>query len=159
MMQIEDPDAGGCFAVGLDRSSKPFNAGTLNRLVAAQGGAYTFTATRISGDNDCNELANTPRHAASLWLSHRFEDGALDGLTLGGGLRHIGSRWSSDANTARLDAVTLLDLSASYDWANGMQGRLSVSNLTDEAYVSAVGLGSSYYGDGRTVQASLSYRW
>ncbi|MEN2976271.1 TrmH family RNA methyltransferase [Tistrella bauzanensis] len=44
MMQIEDPDAGGCFAVGLDRSSKPFNAGTLNRLVAAHGGAYTFTA-------------------------------------------------------------------------------------------------------------------
>ena len=122
-------------------------------------GAYTFTDTRIRGDNDGNELANTPRHAASLWLSHRFEDGALDGLTLGGGLRHIGSRWSSDANTARLEAVTLLDLSASYDWANGMQGRLSVTNLTDEAYVSAVGLGSSYYGDGRTVQASLSYRW
>ena len=34
---IEDPVAGGCFAIGLDRSSKPFNAGTLNRLAAAHG--------------------------------------------------------------------------------------------------------------------------
>jgi tRNA G18 (ribose-2'-O)-methylase SpoU len=41
---IEDPVAGGCFAIGLDRSSKPFNAGTLNRLAAAHGGSYTFTA-------------------------------------------------------------------------------------------------------------------
>lgn len=122
-------------------------------------GAYTFTDTKISGDNDGNELANTPRHAASLWLTHSFQGGALESLTLGGGLRHIGSRWTSDANTARLGAVTLVDLSASYDWDNGMQGRLSVSNLTDEAYVSAVGFSSSYFGDGRTVQASLTYRW
>ena len=122
-------------------------------------GAYTFADTRISGDHDGNELANTPDHAASLWLAHRFSTGSLDGLTLAGGLRHIGSRWANDANTERLDAVTLADLSASYSWDNGMLGRVSINNVTDEAYVSAVGLSSSYFGDGRTVQASLSYQW
>src|SRR5690606_27217290 len=52
-------------------------------------GAYTYASTEISGDNDGNELANTPRHAASLWLSHEFQSGAMQGLQLGGGIRHI----------------------------------------------------------------------
>lgn len=122
-------------------------------------GAYTYASTDISGENDGNELANTPRHAASLWLSREFQSGPMQGLQLGGGLRYIGSRWASDANTERLEAVTLVDLGASYEWENGVIGRLNVNNLTDEAYISAVGLNSSYYGDGRTVQASLSRRW
>lgn len=122
-------------------------------------GAYTYASTEISGDNDGNELANTPRHAASLWLSHEIQSGAMAGLQLGAGIRHIGSRWSSDANTQRLQAVTLLDLGASYEWDNGLVGRLNVNNLTDKAYISAVGLNSSYYGNGRSVQASLTYKW
>ncbi len=122
-------------------------------------GAYTYASTEISGDNDGNELANTPRHAASLWLSHEFQSGAMQGLQLGGGIRHIGSRWSSDANTQRLEAVTLVDLGASYEWENGIVGRLNINNVTDETYISAVGLNSSYYGDGRTVQASLTRKW
>ncbi|RWR26309.1 TonB-dependent siderophore receptor [Sinirhodobacter populi] len=122
-------------------------------------GAYTWTITNITGDDDGNELANTPRHAASLWLQHSFTQGALDGLTLGGGLRHIGERWSSDANTEKLDSVTLLDLGASYEFSEGVIGRLNINNVMDELYISAVGLNSSYYGDGRTVTASLSYKW
>lgn len=122
-------------------------------------GAYTFAESKISGDNDGNELANTPRHAASLWLAHEFQAGALQGLTLSGGLRHIGKRWSSDANTQELEAVTLLDLGAAYAWDNGMELRVNLNNVTDEAYVSAVGFTSSYIGDGRNVQANLSYKW
>ncbi|MFT3691110.1 TonB-dependent siderophore receptor [Paenirhodobacter sp.] len=118
-------------------------------------GAYTYSWTKLSGNNDGNELANTPRNAASLWLSHELQNG----LTLGGGVRYIGSRWSSDANTQKLEAVTLLDLGASYAWENGLLGRITVNNLTDETYISAVGLNSAYYGDGRTVQASLTYKW
>ncbi len=121
--------------------------------------AYTYASTRITGDNDGNELANTPRHAASLWLAHEVQTGALQGLTLGGGLRHIGKRWSSDANTMELEAVTLLDLGASYAWDNGMELRVNLNNVTDEAYVSAVGLNSSYIGDGRNLQANLSWKW
>ncbi len=117
--------------------------------------AYTFTRTEISGDNDGNELANTPEHAASVWLDHQV----TERLSLGGGLRHIGARWSSDANTTRLEAVTLADFGAAYAFDNGMSLRLNVSNLADTAYVSAVGYSSSYIGDGRVVSASLSYKW
>lgn len=127
-------------------------------------GAYTYASTRISGDadggdNDGNELANTPRHSASLWLSYDVTTGRLAGLTLGGGLRHIGERWANDTNTQRLEAVTLMDLGASYAWDNGVVARLNITNVTDEAYISAVGFNSSYIGDGRNVQASLDYSW
>jgi iron complex outermembrane receptor protein len=122
--------------------------------------AYTYSTTEIlAGLNSGNELANTPRHAASVWLSHTFASGTLEGLTLGAGVRHIGTRYSSDANTLKLDAVTLLDLGASYKWDNGLVGRLNISNVTDEAYISAIGLNSAYFGNGRNIQASLTYKW
>lgn len=123
-------------------------------------GAYTYSSTEIlAGENAGSDLANTPRHAASLWLSHAFSDEKLKGLTLAGGIRYIGKRYSSDANTVELDGVTLLDLAASYQWDNGLIGRVNISNLTDELYVSAYGLNSAYYGDGRNIQASLTYKW
>jgi len=55
--------------------------------------------------------------------------------------------------------VTLLDLGASYAWDNGMELQVNLTNVTDEAYVSAVGFSSSYIGDGRTLQANLTYKW
>lgn len=121
-------------------------------------GAYTYTSTEVSGDFDGNALKNVPEHAVSLWLSHEFA-GKLQGLTLGGGLRHIGSRWGDDANTNRLGSVNLVDLGASYEWQNGLVGRINVNNLTDEAYVAGVGSFATYLGDGRSAQASLTYKW
>ncbi len=121
--------------------------------------AYTFADTELTGDNDGNELANTPRHSASLWLSHEFQTGSLQGLTLSWGLRHIGKRWSSDANTSELEAVTLLVLGASYEWDSGLNLQVNIKNVTDEAYVSAIGYTSRYIGDGRNVQANLTYKW
>ncbi|HEY0276591.1 MAG TPA: TonB-dependent receptor, partial [Paenirhodobacter sp.] len=121
-------------------------------------GAFTLMDTQISGDNDGNELANTPRQSASLWLGHTITGGTFDGLTLNAGVRHIGSRWAENANTNKLDAVTLLDLGASYEW-NGLLARLTINNVTDETYISAIGLNSDYYGDGRVAQASLTYKW
>tara|TARA_R110000868_G_scaffold221493_5_gene473184 strand:+ start:1112 stop:3217 length:2106 start_codon:yes stop_codon:yes gene_type:complete len=121
--------------------------------------AYSLTHSEIlEGDNDGNELANTPEQTASLWLSRDIQTGPLSGVTLGGGVRYIGERYASNANTSALDAVTLLDAGASWEW-NGAKVQLNVTNLTDEVYVSAVGYFSTYYGDGRTVSASLTYDW
>lgn len=122
-------------------------------------GAYTYTDAKVlAGDNADTALKNVPDHAISLWVSREFA-GGLTGLTVGGGLRHIGSRWGDDANTVKLDSVTLFDLGASYEWENGLTGRLNVSNLTDETYVAGVGSFATYLGDGRNVQASLTYKW
>ena len=122
-------------------------------------GGYAWTRSEIiGGDQDGNELANTPEHSAKLWLSKEVQGGALSGLTYGAGLRHIGARYAFNDNNQRMDAVTLLDAGLSYAW-NGAELRLNVTNLTDEVYVSSVGYFSTYYGDGRTVSAQLSYEW
>ncbi|MBR9763479.1 MAG: TonB-dependent siderophore receptor [Rhodobacteraceae bacterium] len=122
-------------------------------------GGYSWTESRIiGGDLDGNELANTPEQTAKLWLSKEVQVGALKGLTIGAGARYIGERYAFNANTNRLDDVTLFDAGLSYDW-NGAAVQLNVTNLTDEVYVSSVGSFSTYYGDGRTVSAQLTYEW
>ncbi|WP_353475757.1 TonB-dependent siderophore receptor (plasmid) [Salipiger sp. H15] len=124
-------------------------------------GAYAWNLTeQIEGDNDGNRMPNAPLHNASLWANYHFAPGsALDGLTLGGGVRYIGERYGDAANLYELDDVTLVDLQASYAITEDMQLAVNVSNLTDEAYVANCGSFGCYYGDGRTVQARLTYKW
>ena len=85
--------------------------------------------------------------------------GPLAGLTVGAGARFIGERYAFNANANQLDSVTLLDAAVSYDFDDGTELQVNVTNLTDEAYVSSVGYFSTYYGDGRTISATLSKKW
>lgn len=122
--------------------------------------AFSLNDAEQKGANDGKRPANTPRTAGSLWLTYDFATGsAIEGLQLAGGLRHIGQRYGDNANTYDLDAVTLLDLGASYTLANGAEASLNIANLTDEVYVANCGSFGCYYGDGRTVTAKLNYTW
>ena len=58
-----------------------------------------------------------------------------------------------------LDAVTLVDLQASYALTEDLGLSVNVSNVFDEAYVANCGSFGCYYGDGRTVQARLTWKW
>lgn len=124
-------------------------------------GAYTWNATeQTEGDNKGNELPNAPEHSASLWANYDFAPGSqLAGLTLGGGVRYIGERYGDAGNLYDLDDVTLLDLQAAYAITEDMQLSVNVTNLADEAYVANCGSFGCFYGDGRTVQARLTYKW
>ena len=114
----------------------------------------------LSGDNDGKLLANAPAHNASLWLNYEFASAsALDGLQLGGGVRYIGERYGDAANSYDLEDVTLVDLQASYAITEDLGMSVNVSNLFDEAYVANCGSFGCYYGDGRTVQARLTWKW
>lgn len=124
-------------------------------------GAYAWNrAEQEGGDYYGFDMPNAPLHNASLWANYSFAAGsALDGLTLGGGARYIGERYGDAANLYHMDDVTLLDLQAAYAVTDDMQVSVNVSNLTDEAYVANCGSFGCYYGDGRTVQARLTYKW
>lgn len=123
-------------------------------------GGYSYTDSEIiGGSNDGNKLGLTPEHTAKLWLSKEIQTGPLTGLTIGAGARFIGARYAFNANTYELDPVTLIDAGVTYETAGGTELRLNVTNLTDEVYISSVGYFSTYYGDGRTVSASLTRRW
>ena len=124
-------------------------------------GQYTWNETeQTKGDNVGNEMPNAPAHNASLWANYGFgNDSALEGLRVGGGVRYIGTRFGDTANAYEMEDVTLLDLQTSYDVTEDIAVSLNVTNLTDVAYVANCGGFGCYYGDGRTVQARMSYKW
>lgn len=122
--------------------------------------AYTYTKTEIgAGPDDGNRVENVPENAASLWLNYTFQDTtALDGLSIGGGVRYVGQRFGNSANTIDLSSVTLFDAALSYR-KNGYKASLNFQNIADEDYVASCSSFGCYYGDGRTVMGKIAYTW
>ncbi len=125
--------------------------------------SYTFSKVETTKSLDKSvigkRLPATPRHMASLWADYSFT-GPLDGLKVGSGVRYIGSSYGDATNTSsmKVPAYTLVDAMVSYDINKSWQVQVNASNLTDKTYVSACDYWC-YYGEGRNVNAKVSYRW
>ncbi|RWR27647.1 TonB-dependent siderophore receptor [Sinirhodobacter populi] len=112
------------------------------------------------GGNEGNRPANVPKTLASLWGDYTVQgNGARGDVNLGLGVRYVGSIWGDDANTVKVAGHTLFDAAVTYEVNEQTTLALNVSNLFDKEYVSTIYYGSMYYGDGRTVTASLRYKW
>ena len=124
--------------------------------------SYNYNRSEITADNDGNEgsdLANTPRHLASLWVDYRVP--ALERLHLAGGVRYIGSEYIDNANSNKNSAYSLIDMAAHYDFAGSLQGvraSLNATNVTDEEHISCEGI-YCYRGAGRSLIGSIAYQW
>ncbi|MDR5857901.1 TonB-dependent siderophore receptor [Halomonas eurihalina] len=114
--------------------------------------SYTYTDARDAEDN---RAALIPRHQASAWLDYGFQQGALRGLKLGGGVRYVGESVDGDIT---VPDYTLVDAMASYDFADHWRAQVNVNNLIDKEYVASCDFWC-YYGESRSVIGSLSYRW
>lgn len=138
--------------------------------------AYSFTDVEITESDNAALIGKRPvgvaEHMASLWASYTFGSGTLEGLNLGGGVRHIGPSFGTDINEwiaglpSKVPGYTLVDLAFGYDFGRknpGLEGlRLDVkiNNLFDKKYVAACnGYGSCVYGEGRSALATMRYRW
>jgi iron complex outermembrane receptor protein len=132
--------------------------------------ALSLLDTEVSESTTTSIIGNrpqaVPRYFGSLWANYTFDAGALEGLTLGGGLRFVGSSYADDANTVEADGYTLVDAALKYDFGakhpdlKGLQATLNVTNLLDEEYYSSCSYGMfCQYGNGRTVVAGLKYKW
>ncbi|MDU0342877.1 TonB-dependent siderophore receptor [Bosea rubneri] len=134
-------------------------------------GALTLLNTEIAASNISpsvvgNRPQGIPDYFGSLWANYKFDAGALNGLTLGGGVRFVGASYADDANKVRAPGYTLIDAAIRYDlgaanaaW-KGAEATLNVTNLLDKEYYS--GCSTGFYcqvGNGRTVLAGLRYRW
>jgi len=121
--------------------------------------AYTYTDLRNENDQR-KELI--PRHQASAWLDYDFTAGAVEGLTLGGGVRYVGKTVASPSPFNSIDddvpSYTLYDVMARYDFDTHWTAQVNVNNLTDEEYVASCDF-YCYYGESRSVIGSLSYQW
>ncbi|WP_411033689.1 TonB-dependent siderophore receptor [Shinella sp. BYT-45] len=144
--------------------------------------AYSFTDVEVVKSDTAAFIGKrpvgVPEHMASLWASYTFGEGALEGLTLGGGVRYVGSSYGTDTNLwgahapgyerapSKVPGYTLVDLALGYDFGKrdpslaGLRLDVKVNNVFDEKYVAACnGYGSCVYGEGRSALATLKYRW
>lgn len=118
--------------------------------------AYTYTDSRLEDDQRAPLI---PRHQASTWLDYAFTGGALNGVTLGGGVRYVGSTIdTSVADNTAVGSYTLVDAMVGYEFADGWQAQLNVNNLTDKEYVASCEYWC-YYGESRSVIGSVKYQW
>lgn len=118
--------------------------------------AYTYTDSRLEDDQRAPLI---PRHQASTWLDYAFTGGALKGVTLGGGVRYVGSTIdTSVADNTAIGSYTLVDAMVGYEFADGWQAQLNVNNLTDKEYVASCEYWC-YYGESRSVIGSVKYQW
>ncbi|MGQ4273766.1 TonB-dependent siderophore receptor [Terrihabitans sp. B22-R8] len=119
-------------------------------------------AVDVSG----NDLPVTPEHQAALFAGYTWDGGPLAGLMLGGGVRYFGDHTGNTLNNIDIPSYTLFDAVARYDLAhldNRLKGAtvsINASNLFDKDYVATCGdVNTCYYGNGRTVLGTVSYRW
>ncbi len=132
-------------------------------------GAYTYLDAEITRANDGtagNRPNGIPAHTASLYGDYTIRDGALRGLGLGGGVRHVGNTPVGNAGAALVPSVTLFDASIRFDLERlapelrGIRATVTATNIADERHVAACdSLSACFYGTGRTVLGTLSYAW
>lgn len=121
-----------------------------------------YSYNRMENKDSHKTPTQAPRHMASLWADYAF----ASGLGVGAGVRYIGTSWADDANTLKVPAYTLVDLSLRYDLGRvngalkGATARLTAHNVFNKEYVaSCVGETWCYWGQERTVTASVGYKW
>jgi len=124
-------------------------------------GSYTYTDTEVTRGTSLttgNQLLNVPEHSAAVWLGYTFQpDTLLEGVKVGAGARYIGERYGNANNTIELPDTTVFDASVSFEKEN-FKASLAVQNLADKRYAASCNFGC-YYGEGRTVVGSLTYKW
>lgn len=125
------------------------------KLVAS----YTLLDARITRSLDPAELGrqplNTARQTAALWLDYRLASPALQGWSVGGGVRHVGKVPASVDNSSYNPPYTLVDAALRYE-RGPYTFSLNATNLFDKTYVAGYG---QFFGQGRTLQARLAVRW
>jgi iron complex outermembrane recepter protein len=122
-------------------------------------GAYSYIDARVeSGDNAGKRVETVPDHQASLWAKYRLAALGLPGVTIGGGVRYYGVSWDG-TDSIRTPDYTLFDAMIRYE--NGpWRFQVNASNLADKRHVTTcLARGDCFFGMGRTVLSSLTYRF
>lgn len=130
-------------------------------------GAFTILDLDITKDADASIVGNqpyiVPERMASVSADYTFDhedlDGVLKGVTVGGGVRYVGSSWADNANTLKVPSATVYDAKIGYAEDNwGVD--LNVNNLFDKTYVAACQTEySCAYAEGRTAMLKFHINW
>lgn len=122
---------------------------------------YAYTDAKISrstaGDQG-QAVAGVARHNGSAWLTHHFSLGGRSGFSAGAGLRYLGGSWSGTPLIST-PAATLVDAMLAYEQGDWRLA-LNAVNLADKVQITqCLARGDCFYGQRRTLNATLSYRF
>jgi iron complex outermembrane recepter protein len=125
--------------------------------------SFTYQDLEILEHADRSLIGNSPylvpKILASAWLDYTIPTGALEGVSVGGGVRYQGESWADYANTKKVPDAVVFDASIRYKKDN-WGAALTVSNLFDKLYVSGCqGTLTCGYGEGRVVALKISKSW
>lgn len=121
-------------------------------------GSYTLIDARIRNSNTPAEVGrtfqNTPRNAASTWITYTARK-----FTLGVGPRFVGRRFGNNTNTRQVDAYGTVDAMASYSINRHVDLRVNVSNMNDAFYFERLGGGHLIPGPSRYALVTTNFRF
>lgn len=104
----------------------------------------------------------TPRHTVNLWSRYAFAAPALQGFSVGGGVR-LNSGFYTQSGAVRWDQGTTAIFSAQvgYRYNRHLEGTVTVDNLFDKTYYEKLGGASrqNYYGQPRSVMLTMRYQY
>ncbi|WP_081960905.1 TonB-dependent siderophore receptor [Nitrincola sp. A-D6] len=121
--------------------------------------AYAYTdneVTKSNRDDLGNTTAAVPQDTVSLWLDYQVPIGLAQGLSIGGGVRHLGHTFNLD-NSVKVPSYTVYDLALRYR-IEQLQLNLHVNNLFDKKYLAACTF-NCFYGDERNFTLGMTYDW
>ncbi len=121
--------------------------------------SYAYISAKVEqGDNVGKTVEGVPLNQASLWGKYRLSALGLHDVTVGAGVRYIGDS-TEETNTYNVPSYTLFDMMVAYD-PGKYRLQLNVNNIGDERYVAACyARGDCYYGQGRTILGTATYRF
>lgn len=125
--------------------------------------AYSYTDIEITKDANPNLVGKSPwlipNQTASLWLNYSFTSDALEGLSLGAGVRLKGKSYADQANTLDVASAAVIDAAIRYE-KNDWTASVNVANLFDRDYVAGcAGANVCAWGDSRTVTFKIAKKW
>lgn len=123
--------------------------------------AYTYlkSVTRTTTGDIRNPLI--PKHTLAMRTDYSFAKGMLNGLTIGAGVRYIGKSVTSNGSLysgKEVPSATVVDLMARYQFTPNWSTQINIDNVGNRRYVAGCDY-YCYYGAGRNINASISYKF
>ncbi|WP_249225590.1 TonB-dependent siderophore receptor [Tardiphaga alba] len=122
-------------------------------------GSYSYINAKVeSGTNIGKSVEGVPNNQASLWGKYRLTAFGLRDVSVGAGVRYIGTSYD-EPNLITIPDYTLFDMMIAWD-PGPFRLQINANNISDERYVAACySRGDCYYGLGRTVLGTATYRF
>lgn len=116
---------------------------------------YAYVSTSLINDP-------TPEHNFSAFAKYTFDEGKMDGLSLGAGFRTVSDfdNWDSDANLfITAQGYTVVDAFAAYKISENLTAQLNIENLFDNNYVERINTVArgTFYGKPLTAKFTLTW--